>query len=192
MARAVQDCKGCSLYKNATQGVFGEGPRTADLVLVGEQPGNEEDLEGHPFVGPSGRLLDEMLEAAGLDRSRIYVTNAVKHFKFERSGKRRLHQKPAPAEINACHPWLDRELALLSPKIVVCLGATAARSVFGRVVTITSLRGSFHETAHCALTYVTLHPSALLRAPNPAARDKAIASVIDDFILIRKKLTGKK
>lgn len=188
LRKAAEGCRGCDLYKNATQVVFGEGPRDAEIVIVGEQPGAQEDEAGHPFVGPSGKLLNEMLEAAGLDRARIYVTNAVKHFKFTLQGKRRLHQTPNPQEIRACHPWLDHELALLKPKVLVCMGATAARAVFGKVVTIKSLRGTFHETQHCAQTYVTNHPSALLRNPNPRDRDQAINDVIDDLIKVRKHL----
>lgn len=191
MAKAVQDCRGCSLYKNATQAVFGEGPREASLVLVGEQPGNEEDLAGEPFVGPSGRLLDRILAEAGIDRREVYVTNAVKHFKFTRVGKRRLHQRPSASEVNACSPWLDAELEILKPKIVVCMGATAARAVFGKTVTISALRGTFHETPRSPLTYVTNHPSALLRAPEHDAREAAISEMIEDFKRVRKRLRSK-
>jgi uracil-DNA glycosylase family protein len=168
---AAQGCRGCHLFAGATQAVFGEGTRTARLLLVGEQPGDREDLEGRPFVGPAGRELDAGLEAAGIDRKTVYVTNAVKHFKFEQRGKRRIHQKPNAAELAACRPWLDAELAVVRPDIVVCLGATAAQSLLGRGFRVTRQRGEPIEAAPLADWIVaTIHPSAILRAPDDATR----------------------
>lgn len=163
LSRAAQVCEGCDLYRNATQTVFGEGSAHARVMLVGEQPGNEEDREGSPFVGPAGRILNQALEEAEVDRSDLYVTNAVKHFKFEPRGKRRLHKKPSVPEITACRPWLEAEIAAIHPELIVCLGATAARSVLGRDVKVTVERGELrpHEWAKASL--VTVHPSALLR-----------------------------
>jgi uracil-DNA glycosylase len=192
LAEAAETCRGCDLYKNATQTVFGEGRETADIVLVGEQPGDQEDKEGQPFVGPAGRMLNEILEAAGIERSDVYLTNAVKHFKFNRSGKRRLHQKPNATEITACKPWLAAELKVIKPKIIVCMGATAARAVFGKVVTISGMRGEFHETVHGKNTYVTTHPSALLRIPDREAKKTAIKNMIADFKKIKSYLSKLK
>lgn len=156
-------CRRCDLYKCATQTVFGEGPLDARILFVGEQPGDQEDLAGRPFVGPAGQLFDRALAEAGIDRGRAYVTNAVKHFKFVRQGKRRIHDKPDGGEIAACRWWLQQELALIRPPIVVALGATAARSLFGKVVTIASLRGKGHALPEVGETWVTVHPSFLLR-----------------------------
>jgi DNA polymerase len=163
LSHAAKGCEGCDLYRNATQTVFGEGSAQARVILVGEQPGNEEDREGLPFVGPAGRMLNQALEEAEVDRSDLYVTNAVKHFKFEPRGKRRLHKKPSVPEISACRPWLEAEIAAIHPELIVCLGATAARSVFGRAVKVTAERGELrpHEWAKASL--VTVHPSSLLR-----------------------------
>jgi DNA polymerase len=165
-------CTACDLYKRATQTVFGEGARRASIMLVGEQPGHEEDLAGHPFVGPAGRLLDRALDEAGVDRSELYVTNAVKHFKWKPAGggKRRIHERPRQSEVDACHPWLRQELDLVRPRVVVCLGTTAARAVLGRPATIATSRGRVLSatTGHPAI--VTVHPSAVLRAPDDAAR----------------------
>ncbi|HEX6546391.1 MAG TPA: UdgX family uracil-DNA binding protein [Bryobacteraceae bacterium] len=163
LSRAAKGCEGCDLYRNATQTVFGEGAAHARVILIGEQPGNEEDREGLPFVGPAGRILNQALEEAEVERSDLYVTNAVKHFKFEPRGKRRLHKKPSVPEISACRPWLEAEIAAIHPELIVCLGATAARSVFGREMKVTVERGELrsHEWAKAAL--VTVHPSALLR-----------------------------
>ena len=166
LVRAAEGCKGCELYKNATQTVFGEGDLAAGVVFVGEQPGDEEDLQGHPFVGPAGRLLDKALLEVGIDRRRIYVTNAVKHFKWKPQGKRRLHQKPKASEIAACDPWLRAELILTQPKILVCLGATAAQSLFGRDFRVTKMRGKWLESDVGARAIATIHPSAILRAPS--------------------------
>lgn len=188
MKKASKECRGCDLYKNATQTVFGDGSRHAELVIVGEQPGDHEDQEGHPFVGPAGKMLNRILEEAGINRTQIYVTNAVKHFKFSRAGKRRIHQKPNAAEIHACHPWLESELKVLKPKIVVCLGATAARAVFGKLVTIGAHRGRFHRTSLSSYTYVTVHPSALIRIPDHDAKEDAIKEAIQDFRIIKRQL----
>lgn len=163
-ARAeVQDCRRCSLYRFATQAVFGEGPADAEIMFVGEVPGDQEDIEGRPFVGPAGRLFDKVLERVGIERSRVYVTNAVKHFKFTQRGKRRLHQRPNAGEIAACRFWLDLERELVKPRVVVALGATAAQSLLGRVVTIRSLRGKPIDLEDGSVLYVTVHPSFLLR-----------------------------
>jgi DNA polymerase len=160
---AAQQCKGCSLYEHATQVVFGEGPRDASVVMVGEQPGDEEDLKGHPFVGPAGRLLNKAMHESGLDREKIYVTNAVKHFKFIERGKRRIHAKPTGIEISACRPWLEAELLTLKPKLVVCLGATAAQSLMGRDFRITTERAKFFPHRWANELVATIHPSAILR-----------------------------
>jgi uracil-DNA glycosylase len=181
MARAVQSCRGCELYQNATQAVFGEGPRDAQLVLIGEQPGNEEDLQGHPFVGPAGRLLDEALEEAGLDRTSVYVTNAVKHFKWEPQGKRRLHKKPSSRELAACSPWLDAEVGLINPFGIVCLGATAAQRLLGRDFRITQSRGQRFARDAGGWILATWHPSAILRAPDAEQRHKLRAEFIHDL-----------
>jgi DNA polymerase len=168
--KEARGCTRCDLYRNATQTVFGEGPLDARLMFVGEQPGDAEDLEGRPFVGPAGHLLDAMLEEAGVDRSLTYVTNAVKHFKFEPRGKRRIHSKPDAGEINACNFWLQHELELVRAPVTVTLGATAARALLGKAVTISKLRGSplpLNDGSEC---WVTVHPSSLLRMPEPERR----------------------
>jgi uracil-DNA glycosylase family protein len=163
---ALQGCRGCELYRNATQAVSGEGPQSSVIVFIGEQPGNDEDLQGRPFVGPAGRLFERALDEAGIDRSAVYITNAVKHFKFEERGKRRIHKKPSASESTACRPWLEAELAVIHPKVLVCLGATAAQSIFGREYRLTKERGQFvtHQWAPQATS--TIHPSAILRAPD--------------------------
>jgi DNA polymerase len=164
---AAQGCKGCHLFAGATQAVFGEGSPDAEAMLVGEQPGDKEDLEGRPFVGPAGRELDQGLEAAGIERKKVYVTNAVKHFKFEQRGKRRIHQKPNAAELAACRPWLDAEIELLKPRVIVCLGATASQSLLGRSFRVTKQRGEPIAASPLADWIVaTIHPSAILRAPD--------------------------
>jgi uracil-DNA glycosylase len=167
---AVNACRRCMLWKTATQGVPGEGRAPSGLMLVGEAPGDSEDLQGHPFVGPAGAMLDRALHEAGMNRQTVYVTNAVKHFKFEPRGKRRLHVKPSGAEIEACHWWLEQELRLVSPKLVIALGATAARAVLGRVVTIAQTRGSPIRLGENRYLWVTIHPSFLLRIPDETAR----------------------
>lgn len=184
LRRAAVSCTACDLYKHATQTVFGEGIPRADIVLVGEQPGHEEDLAGRPFVGPAGRLLDEALSEAGLDRQRLYVTNAVKHFKWTKDksgGKRRIHDKPNRSEIEACRPWLQQELWLIRPEVVVCLGVTAANAVLRRRVTISSSRGAAVESPEGFRTLVTVHPSSLLRIPDPKARGVARRRFVSDL-----------
>jgi DNA polymerase len=171
LARAVQRCRGCPLYAHATQAVFGEGAREARLMMVGEQPGDQEDLQGHPFVGGAGRLLDRYLEEVGLPRQEIWLTNAVKHFKFEERGKRRIHKKPTTTEVQACFPWLLAELRHVAPQMIVCLGATATRAALGTQVSVERDRGKVLTSPHAPWAMVTYHPSALLRAPE-AARER--------------------
>jgi DNA polymerase len=190
LRKAVQACQGCTLYCNATQAVFGEGPASAQLMLIGEQPGDQEDLAGRPFVGPAGRVLDESLEQAGIPRDEVFVTNAVKHFKFEPRGKRRIHSKPNAREIRACAPWLEAEIQLVKPQVVVALGATAAQALLGGSFRLTQHRGEFITGTHWApQVLATLHPSALLRMPDQRARREARASFVNDLRLIAKKLT---
>ena len=172
LQRAVQDCKGCPLYADTTQAVFGEGARSAPIVLVGEQPGDQEDKQGHPFVGPAGGVLWRCLDDAGIDRESVFATNAVKHFKHEDRGKRRLHKKPNTAEVEACHPWIDAELRAVEGRVIVALGATAARSVFGRTMAIAASRGKALSVGD-RLAIVTYHPSAVLRADEAAAEIRA-------------------
>lgn len=187
--RAVEDCRRCPLYRNATQAVFGEGPAYASLVFVGEQPGHEEDLAGRPFVGPAGRLFDQILDEVGIDRTAVYVTNAVKHFKFVPRGKRRLHQRPDGDEIRACKFWLDLEMTLVSPKIIVALGATAAKSLLGRAsVTIGRLRGAPIAMEGGPLLFVTNHPSYLLRIPDAEGRRRERLKFEADLALVRQTL----
>lgn len=180
-AKAVQKCKGCDLYKNATQAVFGEGLAKAKLVLVGEQPGDQEDLQGRPFVGPAGAVLEKALAEIRLSREKIYVTNAVKHFKFEQRGKRRIHQRPNRTEQVACRRWLDAELAALRPRLVVCLGAVAATALLGPKATVGGLRGRPVPSDLADLVAVTVHPSSILRAPDEAARRLAYGGFRDDL-----------
>jgi DNA polymerase len=177
---AAAHCTACPLYENATRTVFGEGPAHAPLMLVGEQPGDQEDLAGHPFVGPSGKLLDRALEAAGIDREKAYVTNAVKHFKWTPRGKRRLHGKPNSREIRACKPWVEAEIAQVKPKVLVCLGATAAQALLGADFRVTRDRGRFMQSALAPYVLATVHPSALLRAP-PERREEEIALFVADL-----------
>src|SRR4051812_40801565 len=184
-ARACQDCP---LWANATQTVFGAGDPHARVMLVGEQPGDEEDRKGLPFVGPAGRLLDRALEAAGVDREHLYVTNAVKHFKWEPRGKRRLHKTPAQREIDACHQWIEREIAAVRPAVIVCLGATAAKALLGRDFRVSVSRGKFVESEHAPFVFATLHPSALLRLRDEKERETAFAQLVGDLSLIRKAL----
>ncbi len=175
------DCRACPLWKDATQTVFGEGPPHASLMLVGEQPGDKEDLAGRPFVGPAGLLLDRALEQAGIDRNKVYVTNAVKHFKFVARGKIRLHQKPNTSEIRACRQWYERELASIKPDLVVALGATAAQSVFGKITPINKSRGRLIDLDDGTKALVTVHPSYLLRLPDAAARAREYQHFVDDL-----------
>jgi uracil-DNA glycosylase family protein len=178
---AARECEACPLYRNATQTVFGEGPRDARIVFVGEQPGDQEDLAGKPFVGPAGKLLDRALEEAGINRDECYVTNAVKHFKWQAKGKRRLHGKPNSAEIRACAPWWKAELRIIHPQFLACLGATASRAIFGRPVKVLKERGRLQETEWCPRTLITVHPSALLRMPDEAARHAAFSQFVADL-----------
>jgi uracil-DNA glycosylase family protein len=183
---AVQGCRGCPLYANATQAVFGEGTLKAEVMLIGEQPGDQEDLAGRPFVGPAGQLLDRALADAGVDRKTAYVTNAVKHFKFERRGKRRIHSKPDAGEIGACRWWLDQERLLIRPPVTVALGASAARSIFGKAVTIGSMRGRAHPLADGGgEAWVTVHPSFLLRVRDD--REAEYAKFVADLHRIGKR-----
>jgi uracil-DNA glycosylase family protein len=184
-ARACQDC---SLWANATQTVFGAGEPHARVMLVGEQPGDEEDRKGLPFVGPAGRLLDRGLEAAGVDRSHVYITNAVKHFKWQLRGKRRLHKTPAQREIDACHQWLAAEIAAVKPKVIVCLGSTAARAVISKDFKVSTGRGRFVESALAPYVFATLHPSALLRLREDEEREAAFRQFVKDLSLIKKAL----
>jgi DNA polymerase len=177
---AAKQCRGCDLYRNATQVVFGEGHTHAAILMVGEQPGDREDQQGKPFVGPAGLLLDKCLESAGIDRTEVYVTNAVKHFKWEPRGKIRLHKKPNSLEIAACRPWLESEIAAVGPQLVVCLGATAAQSLLGPQFRLTKHRGEVFSTKYGPVT-ATIHPSAILRMPEPAAKEAEIASLVDDL-----------
>jgi uracil-DNA glycosylase len=188
LRQAAAHCRGCHLWERGTQTVFGEGPRGADLVFVGEQPGDREDIEGHPFVGPAGRLLEAAIAEAGLDRRRVYLTNAVKHFKWEPRGKRRIHQKPNAAEVNACHPWLEAELAVIRPVAVVCLGATAAQALLGKSFKVTQHRGEVLPTTLAPLVMGTVHPSSILRATDDEARRTERARFVDDLRALRKAL----
>lgn len=187
LATEAAGCRACHLWERGTQTVFGEGPPDARLVLVGEQPGDEEDKVGEPFVGPAGRLLDRVLADAGIDRHRVYVTNAVKHFKWVPQGKRRLHQKPNAREIAACRPWLEAELAVIRPKLVVALGATAAQTLMGSAFRVTRERGKILSAPFAPAFLATIHPSAILRGP-PADRDEAFAALVADLKVAAKHL----
>ena len=187
----ARDCQNCELYKRATQTVFGEGTRTAEVMFVGEQPGNDEDRSGHPFVGPAGKLLDRALEAAGIDRSTVYVTNVVKHFKWEPRGKRRIHKKPSATEIAACRPWLDTEIALIKPRVIVCLGATAAQALLGRQFKVTAHRGESIPSPLAPVVLATVHPSSILRAPDDESRRDEMKRFTDDLRRVRKALSSR-
>ncbi|MDX2080151.1 MAG: UdgX family uracil-DNA binding protein [Terrimicrobiaceae bacterium] len=182
LRKEAAGCRACPLYRDATQTVFGEGPGDARLVFVGEQPGDQEDVEGRPFIGPAGRLLAEAFEEAGIRREDVYVTNAVKHFKFVQRGKRRLHEKPSEAEVRACRPWLEGELRAIQPAVLVCLGATAAQSIIGAHVRVLRDRGRVMASSFCEWTFVTVHPSALLRMPDAKAREAARAQFVGDLV----------
>ena len=188
LSEAAQHCHGCDLYKHATQAVLGEGRKTARFMLVGEQPGDKEDLQGHPFVGPAGALLDRALEEAGLPRDQVFLTNAVKHFKWEPRGKRRIHKKPRVSEMRACRPWLDAELRAVKPAVVVCLGSTAAQSIFGSDFKLMKARGQVLPSASSPLTVATIHPSAALRAPDEAGRRKAYQMLVSDLRVAKAAL----
>jgi uracil-DNA glycosylase family protein len=191
---AARDCRACPLWKRGTQTVFGAGAAHARMLLIGEQPGDEEDRQGLPFVGPAGRLLDKALEAAGIDRRDTYVTNAVKHFKWlpaEGRGKRRIHQKPNAAEIRACHPWLDAELAAIQPAVIVCLGATAAQALLGAAFRVTKQRGVPLAHPSGARIVATIHPSAILRAPDSDTRSAETARFVADLRVARSLLAAE-
>ena len=180
LADAAQDCRACPLFANATQAVFGEGPASAQIALVGEQPGNEEDLSGHPFVGPAGGVLAQAMTEAGIDRRRVYVTNAVKHFSWEPRGKRRIHKKPRVSEIKACHPWLGAELSRIKPVVTVCMGTTAVQSILGPKVTIGSAKGQVFDTTYGPVI-VTRHPSSVLRMREREERRAALDELVEDL-----------
>jgi uracil-DNA glycosylase len=183
-------CQACELWRSGTQTVFGEGPGDARAVLVGEQPGDKEDQAGEPFVGPAGRLLDEALERAGIARGDVYVTNVVKHFKWEARGKRRLHQKPDAAEIAACRPWLEAELARIRPEVLVCLGATAAKALFGSKFRVTQQRGEPVDSPLAPNALATIHPSAILRAPDSETRRQEMDAFVEDLRVAARILDG--
>ena len=186
---AAAGCRACQLWEHATQTVFGEGPRDAAVMMIGEQPGDKEDLAGHPFVGPAGRLLDEVLEEVGIERDDVYLTNAVKHFKWTARGKRRIHDKPNAAELAACRPWLDAELAAVRPQVVVVLGATAAQALLGRSFRVTSQRGKQLDATGIAPSVVaTVHPSSILRAPDETARAEARQAFAADLAVVARLL----
>jgi DNA polymerase len=185
---AAKKCRACDLWKLGTQTVFGEGSPNAQLMFVGEQPGHEEDLSGHPFVGPAGKLLDRALAEAGIDRAVVYVTNVVKHFKWEPRGKRRIHKKPNAAEIAACRPWLDTEIALVKPRAIVCLGATAAQALLGRQFKLTAHRGEFIPSPLAPVVLATVHPSSILRAPDDETRHRERKRFTDDLRAVARAL----
>ncbi|MDB4900398.1 MAG: Phage polymerase-related protein [Gemmatimonadetes bacterium] len=189
LRRAAAGCRGCHLWRVGTQTVFGEGARASTLMLVGEQPGDQEDQAGHPFVGPAGKLLDSALERAGIERSEAYVTNAVKHFKWVRDerGKRRIHKTPNSSEIRACHPWLESELAVVKPRVIVALGATAAKALFGPTVRVLAQRGKPLATTLAERGFVTVHPSAVLRSPS-GERERAEKAFVNDLKKVAKYL----
>jgi len=187
---AARSCEGCDLYKNATQTVFGEGAEHANIILVGEQPGDMEDRQGHPFVGPAGRMLDKALAEARISRDEVYTTNAVKHFRWIQRGKRRLHQKPVVRQIMACKPWLEAEIASIHPKLVVCLGATAAHSILGKVVPIGQARGKFFNGQRGEAVFITIHPSAIFRQREKSEREQEYRRFVADMRLVERKLRG--
>jgi uracil-DNA glycosylase len=192
LSAAAHECRGCDLYKTATQVVFGEGPKGARVMFVGEQPGDQEDRQGEPFVGPAGALLDKALEDAGIPRSEVYVTNAVKHFKWEPRGKRRIHKKPRASEIKACRPWLEAELRAVKPAVLVCLGATAAQSVMGSSFKLMQQRGQILSSAVAAQVVATIHPSAVLRAPDSEGRRDAYNMLVADLKVVAKALKSNR
>jgi uracil-DNA glycosylase len=188
LRNAAKNCEACDLYKRATQTVFGEGGPRAKIMMIGEQPGDQEDREGKPFVGPAGKLLDTALEDAGIDRTKVYVTNAVKHFTWEPRGKRRIHKKPSLTEISACRPWFEAEIAAVRPKVIVCLGATAAQSLLGRDFRVTERRGELIESKLAPYVTATVHPSSILRAPDEEARHEARKLFLADLKKIARLL----
>jgi DNA polymerase len=184
LREAAAGCRACDLWERGTQTVFGEGAAGSRLMLVGEQPGDSEDREGHPFVGPAGRVLDEALEAAGIDRSTVYVTNAVKHFKWEARGKRRIHAKPTWTEQTACRPWLESELEVVRPRVLVCLGATAAQSLLGKQFRVTKERGRWVESDLAEYVTATIHPSSILRQRDDESRHRELDGFVEDLRLV--------
>jgi uracil-DNA glycosylase len=186
VAAAAKGCTACHLYKRATKTVFGEGPKGAPMMFVGEQPGDYEDVAGKPFVGPAGKIMDRALEEVGIDRKDVYVTNAVKHFKWEPRGKRRIHQKPNSREIAACRPWLEAELRLVKPKLVVCLGATAGQALFGPSFRVTRERGKVLSSKLAPKVVATVHPSSLLRQPDEESREREYARFVADLCVALK------
>ena len=191
LKQAAAGCTACDLYERATQTVFGEGPPRAGVMFVGEQPGDYEDVAGRPFVGPAGKLLDEVLEEAGIDRREVYVTNVVKHFKWTPAGKRRLHAKPNAREISACRPWLEAEIATVKPKVLVCLGATAAQTLLGRNFRVSRQRGEFVPSTLAPHVLATVHPSSLLRAPDEETRRQERALFVEDLRKVARLLQEK-
>ena len=191
LRESAAGCTGCDLYKCATQTVFGEGAGRASMMFVGEQPGDQEDLAGRPFVGPAGKTLDKALAEAGIARRDLYVTNAVKHFKWEPQGKRRKHKKPSATEIAACRPWLEAEIAAVKPRVIICLGATAAQAAFGKAVRLNELRGRPWSTSIAPIVFVTVHPSAVLRHPDPVEREREYRGFVEDLRSIRLHLQLK-
>ena len=191
LRESAAGCTGCDLYKCATQTVFGEGAGRASIILVGEQPGDQEDLVGRPFVGPAGKILDKALAEAGIVRRDLYVTNAVKHFKWEPQGKRRKHKKPTATEIAACRPWLEAEIEVVKPRVIVCLGVTAAQAVFGKAVRLNEMRGRPWSTSIAPIVFVTVHPSAVLRHPDAVERDREYRGFVEDLRSIRLHLRLK-
>jgi uracil-DNA glycosylase family protein len=191
MREAVQDCRGCDLYEDATQAVFGEGPEQARVVMVGEQPGDKEDVAGRPFVGPAGAMLDKAIEDSGLIRDEVYITNIVKHFRFEPRGKRRIHKKPSAEQIRACMPWLEAELSRVGPEVLVLLGATAAQSILGRSFRVTQQRGEFIESPLAPLVTATIHPSAILRSETDEERQEAFDGFVRDLRGVARALKAR-
>jgi DNA polymerase len=188
---AAAGCMGCDLYKRGTQTVFGEGDTASEVMFVGEQPGDEEDKTGQPFVGPAGRLFNEALAEAGIDREHTYVTNVVKHFKWTPRGKRRIHEKPNAAEVRACSPWLQAELQIVNPHILVCLGATAAQMLFGRDFRVTKRRGQWLDSDLAEKVMATVHPSSVLRAPDPELREQAYRAFVADLAIVAREIGQK-
>jgi uracil-DNA glycosylase len=188
LREAAAGCKACELWEKGTQTVFGEGRSTSKVMMVGEQPGDREDVEGRPFVGPAGRILDDALEAAGIDRANVYLTNAVKHFRWERRGKRRLHSKPAQVHVRACRPWLEAEIEVIRPRLVVLLGATAAQSVMGTKFKVTQRRGEVLASPLGVPVLATVHPSSILRSPDDLARREAMEGLVADLKAVARRL----
>jgi DNA polymerase len=191
MRAAVDGCRACDLWEQATQAVFGQGPAHAQAVFVGETPGDREDVEGRPFVGPAGRVLDRALEEAGIERKQVYLTNAVKHFRYRARGKRRIHQRPDSWEIAACRPWVEAEIAAVRPDALVCMGAVAAQSLLGRDVRVTRDRGRALDASLAPFVTVTVHPSSILRGRDEQERHAAYAAFVDDLEAVRAALDGR-